>query len=471
MECYSCGCRLSEKDFCTGCGADVAEYKKVMYLSNQYYNEGLEKAQVRDLSGAIASLRQSLKLNKHNTNARNLLGLVYFEMGNAVAAFSEWVISMSYQKEKNIAGDYITKVQSNPAGLDDMNMSIKKYNLALGYCLQDSLDMAMIQLRKVIQINPKLVPARQLLALLYINNEEWNKAKKELEACKRIDCGDVKTNRYLKEVDNMLGVDEGKATGNKRKVQEAAIWTKSGNEIVIQPNNPRNMGSWNVFWNIVIGLVIGIAIGWFLLAPIRVNQEQGGLEAEMATLREQLNVKTTAVEELTQQISLLSADKEQLENDLEDYEGSTGLIAAHTSLMLAQIEYNKGAEADKMKIAEYLDQIDLEFIEDVASEEYIAVYEHLKQAVGSSVATNFYESGYEAYRNQDYETAIEKLGKAVEYDPNHAEALYALANAYRENGDYVQARQLYVQVIEKFPDTEKAIKAQSYITEIDAMGL
>lgn len=469
MECYSCGCRLSEKDFCTGCGADVAEYKKVMYLSNQYYNEGLEKAQVRDLSGAISSLRQSLKLNKNNTNARNLLGLVYFEMGNAVAAFTEWVISMSYQKEKNIAGDYITKVQSNPAGLEDMNMSIKKYNLALGYCQQDSLDMAMIQLRKVVQINPKLIPARQLLALLYINNEEWAKAKKELDACKRIDCGDVKTNRYLKEVDNMLGLEDNKGTG-KRKVQEAAIWTKSGNEIVIQPNNPRNMGSWNVFWNVLIGLVIGLAIGWFLLAPIRVNQERDGMDEELTSLREQLNVKTTAVEELTQQINSLTSDKEKLENKLEDYEGSTGLIAAHTSLMQAQIEYNKGSAADKMKIAEYLDQVDLEFIEDVASEEYIALYENLKQAVGSSVATSFYDSGYEAYRNQDFETAIEKLEKAVDYDPSNAEALYALANAYRENGDTVQARQVYVKVIELFPETEKAIKAQGYIAEIDAMG-
>ena len=155
---------------------------------------------------------------------------------------------------------------------------------------------------------------------------------------------------------------------------------------------------------------------------------------------------------------------------LEDYESSTGLIAAHTSLMQAQIEYNKGAAADKMLIAEYLDQVDLDFIENVASEEYITLYEGLKQAVGSSVATSFYDSGYEAYRNQDYETAIERLNKAVDYDPNNAEALYALANAYRENKDYVQARKIYVQVIELFPETEKAIKAQGYIAEIDAMG-
>ena len=59
MFCYNCGCLLSEKDFCTGCGADVSLYKRIMYISNMYYNEGLEKASVRDLSGALISLRQS----------------------------------------------------------------------------------------------------------------------------------------------------------------------------------------------------------------------------------------------------------------------------------------------------------------------------------------------------------------------------------------------------------------------------
>lgn len=28
MYCFNCGCLLSEKDFCTGCGVDVALYKK-----------------------------------------------------------------------------------------------------------------------------------------------------------------------------------------------------------------------------------------------------------------------------------------------------------------------------------------------------------------------------------------------------------------------------------------------------------
>ncbi len=49
--------------------------KKIMYQSNSWYNDGLRKAQVRDMSGEIVSLQQSLQYNRENIAARNLLGL------------------------------------------------------------------------------------------------------------------------------------------------------------------------------------------------------------------------------------------------------------------------------------------------------------------------------------------------------------------------------------------------------------
>ena len=173
MVCYNCGGSLSEYDFCTNCGVDVALYKKIMFISNRFYNDGLEKATVRDLSGAVASLRQSIKFNKNNIAARNLLGLVYFEMGEVVSALGEWVISKNLSPKKNIADDYIDMIQTNQSRLDAINQTIKKYNQALAYCRQDSNDLAVIQLKKVLSYNPKFVRAHQLLALLYINSEEW----------------------------------------------------------------------------------------------------------------------------------------------------------------------------------------------------------------------------------------------------------------------------------------------------------
>ncbi len=196
MFCYNCGCSLSEYDFCTACGADVALYKKLIGASNAYYNDGLEKAGVRDLTGSINSLRQSLKFNKYNIEARNLLGLVYFEMGEVVSALSEWVISKNLKPEKNFANDYIDKVQSNAARLESINQTIKKYNQALVYCNQDSKDLAMIQLKKVLSLNPRFVRAHQLLALLYMEMEEWERAERELRKCMDIDRNNTQTLRY-----------------------------------------------------------------------------------------------------------------------------------------------------------------------------------------------------------------------------------------------------------------------------------
>ena len=61
---------------------------KFSYQSNQWYNDGLKKAKIRDLSGATASLRKSLQYNQSNIAARNLLGLVYYGKGEVVDASS-----------------------------------------------------------------------------------------------------------------------------------------------------------------------------------------------------------------------------------------------------------------------------------------------------------------------------------------------------------------------------------------------
>ena len=92
MKCYNCGAKLGRENICPECGVNVKIYKKIVMASNEYYNDALAKASVRDLSGAIESLKTSLKFNKLNIDARNLLGLIYFEMGEVVEALTEWVI-------------------------------------------------------------------------------------------------------------------------------------------------------------------------------------------------------------------------------------------------------------------------------------------------------------------------------------------------------------------------------------------
>ena len=130
MICYKCGHEAGREEQCPSCGADISVFQRIVKISNEYYNDGLQKSKVRNLSGAIISLKQSLKFYKYNIDARNLLGLVYYEIGEVVQALSEWVISANYQPEDNIATKYLKDVHNNRNQLEAANQTIKKYNQA-----------------------------------------------------------------------------------------------------------------------------------------------------------------------------------------------------------------------------------------------------------------------------------------------------------------------------------------------------
>ena len=99
MRCIYCNTPLAAIDYCTGCGADITIQKRIVRISNLLYNEGLEKALVRDMEGAITCLKRSLKFNKENTDARNLLGLCYYETGRLfLRSANGWSVKTSSRR-------------------------------------------------------------------------------------------------------------------------------------------------------------------------------------------------------------------------------------------------------------------------------------------------------------------------------------------------------------------------------------
>ncbi len=468
MNCYQCGCTLSEHEFCTNCGADVSLYKRIIYISNRFYNDGLEKAGVRDLTGAITSLRQSLKFDKNNVEARNLLGLVYFETGEVVAALSEWVISKNLRPKKNIADDYINMIQTNQNRLDTINQTIKKYNQALTYCNQDSLDLAVIQLKKVLSLNPKFIRAHQLLALLYINNEEWEKAKRELGKCLEIDTNNTATLRYLKEVDEMVLPEDGARGGSKKKKSDEVLKYQSGNETIIQPVNIKEGRGVTSLLNLGIGLAIGIAIAFFLILPARIQTAKAGIDENLKKVSEQSDAKTATIDELQQQLGELRTQNETLQQDLSAYMGADGSMQSVESLMKAAGAYLTDPE-DITTVVGYLDEIESEKAkeeEQESSEAFDNLYNTLFALVGPQIAESYDEEGHNAFWAGNYEEAIPNLAKAYQYDVTNGQALFDLANSYYRLGDEARAKELYEEVIRLFPNTEKADKSEGFLAEM-----
>lgn len=451
MECFNCGAKLGREEHCPNCGTNVKIYKKIIMASNAYYNDALEKAGVRNLSGAIESLKVSLRFNKLNIDARNLLGLVYFEMGEVVAALTEWVISKNYQPKDNIASRYLDELQNNQGRLDTINQTIKKYNQALMYCRQDSRDLAIIQLKKVLSLNPKLVRGHQLLALLYIQEQKFDLAKKTLRNAGKIDADNTITLRYLKEANNGLR----ESNPNKKQKNDELVAYQSGNETIIQPRYLKENTAIGTILNMVIGIVIGVAITWFLVVPGVRREIQNEAKAEVVEANNTISSKNQNISALEAQIDDLTSQITDAKNNEEGYESR---INSHEQLLQAYMAY---MSEDIETAGTALSNVNPEYL----GEQSRAIYDTINTEVNADYISTLYKTGTDAYAAQEYEEAIANLEKVIEMNETYEDgnALYYLAQSYRRNDDLATAKTYYQKVVDLYPGTERAAIAQNYL--------
>ncbi len=433
-------------------------YDKIIRLSNALYNDGLAKAKVRDLSGAAISLRTSLQYYKANIPARNLLGLVYYEMGEVVEALSEWVISRNLKASGNLAERYLNEVQSSRGQLNQANQTIKKYNLSLQYCSQDSKDLAVIQLKKVLTMNPRLIKGYQLLALLYMEQEKYDLAKKELQKAAQIDVSNSTTLRYMQEVDAHLKSGAyAKKTKRKEKEKRASSY-KNGNEVIIQPTNIRDNSAVVTIFNMLIGVVIGVLITGFLVIPS--IKEQTVSEERKAELEanDSKSVQDQEIKDLESQIKKLDG---QIDKMKEDTKGTEKTIANYGQLISAFAAYEQG---NIQEAGDLMGAVDVSLL-DAQSK---SAYDAFLGKVDEEYITTVYEQAEAAYDARNYPEAVKGLEKVVlaEEDYDDGYAIYHLAQSYFETGDMANAKKYFERMVELHPGTQRAARSSQYLSQI-----
>ncbi|MCD7709585.1 MAG: tetratricopeptide repeat protein [Clostridiales bacterium] len=452
MICYRCGMDVGKKETCPSCGADLHVFFKVIRISDAYYNCGLAQAQVHNLSGAIESLKRSLKFNKRNIPARNLLGLVYYEIGETVSALSEWVLSESYQPDGNDANRYLEDAQRNRNQLAAINQTIKKFNQALYYCRQDSRDLAVIQLKKVLSMNPRLVKAHQLLALLYIEEDKLDLAKKTLRSAQKIDTDNTLTLRYIKEVNARL--KEG--APEKKKKNDDLISYQSGNETIIMPKRFKESSLGSTVLSVVIGLAVGVLVSAFLIVPSVRSQANEEAQQKLIEASDTVSSSAQTIKDLQDQIDDLQTQLEEKEQ--EEAEVDTAQIDAYEDMLDA---YSAYASGDIISAGAQIDSIDTSYLSARAK----SIYNSMKEVVDEQYIEALYDEGYAFYADGDYESAVIDLQKVEDYDMDYAagNGAYYLAQSYRRGGDLDSAREYYQYVLDNYPGTERAKTAKNYV--------
>lgn len=464
MRCFKCGAKLSVKNYCTSCGTDVVLYKKIIRLSNVYYNDGLAKAQVRDLSGAIISLKRCLKYNKNHVMARNLLGLVFFEVGETVAALSQWILSTNMQEKNNIASDYIEILQSNQGKLDAINQSIHKYNLSLDYCRQGSEDLAIIQLKKLLSVNSNFVKGHQLLALLYIQQNDYEKADKQLQKAIKIDSSNTTTLYLMKELSELNSVNKVKRSsvldGNDSiKVlnsDENQISYRNGNEMIIQPTVVKEHTGIRTMIDIVIGLAVGIAVMWFLVMPAYVQDQKNVSTKTGNSSYEELQKKNAEVDQLNQTITSLQEQLNAANGSLTSYTSETGIVPRLEAMIRACETYANGDITGTFDILVTIDRTGL-------SESVTASW----QTLYNTCFKQMKEEAERLYVEEAMTTkAVEYYNKLLAVDPTNEELMYHCACAHKKGNRKQQAIDMFTKLMQQSPTGSYASRASAALEEL-----
>lgn len=428
--------------------------RRLEQISNGYYNLGLSLAKERNLSSALNALSISLGLNKKNTDARNLYGLIQFEMGEETKALISWVISININPINNPAQNYLQKLRNKSAYLEKSQDAISKYNKAISQIKTVNYDMARITLKQAVDIRPHFVKAMLALALLDIREGKSSEAKKLLDNVLAIDRFNTKAITYLEE---MKPLTEKNARKEKLNVIGSPVKKEKPVENV---NNGmpvteiyKNYSGMFTAINVGIGLIVGACAMVFLYMPtmkvalnnahnkeiVEISQQLNDVNLSMETLKSENEGLNEQVNKLTE---VNNTSTENMNYKLLQYVYFLGLIK----------EYNT---KNYTRAAEIFSNLDVGQLTDVDNGLGISV-----TGTFAEMAPKMRDEGPKLLlkvadglnRSGDFAGAIGYYDAALRISPDYVEAKYKKALAYKTMGDVDTANNLFTEIITNYPD-------------------
>lgn len=421
--------------------------KRNHQIANSYYNLGLEKAQIRGLSGAAECLKKSLHFNKYQTDARNLLGLIYYEMGEVADAIVQWVISLNLQPEDNRCDYYLDEIQRKPGRLEMASQTVKKYNQALWYAQTEAYDLAILQLAAAVEENDHYVKAQLLLALLYISQENYTRAGKALRRVLQIDRSNQKALWYM----SIVKEKTGRAEVERQRMDNAFSHTKLEDDNIILPPTYKESTGGQVVLNILIGVVLGVAAFMTLVMPSieeRLNSEHN---QEIISYSEQLSQSNIRIDQLEAQLAQAEGDRDSAEASLNSVvSDSGGTISQYASLARILQAYR---DDDFRTAAQIYAGLNTSLITDPNLQ---PILEEIQGDMADRGWQVLDELGDAAVGSGDYAGAVTYYDASLRLNGDNPGVMYDKAAALQAQGLEEEADDLYDQIIETYPDTDYA---------------
>lgn len=455
MKCPVCGYIFKSGNVCPDCGTDIVLYNKTRAISDRLYNAGLKCANERDLTGAAESLKKSIMVNKFNTKARNLLGLVYYEKGLVADALKEWVMSSNLNKQDTTAGEYLEKLRKNARELEKMNDALRLYNLAIQYMGQHSEDLALIQLKKAIAYNPKLVDAYNLAALCNMASGNNSAAEPFVKRVLYLDKKNPTALRYLQEI------TPGSKVGTQAAVNtDESSSSRRKKRLSYKESNRGIIGKQEVI-SFVGGVVCAAAVLFALVFPTMLESRSKTINDLKTTLE---NYESYNGGDGTASYDEVLKENASLQEEIEKYKNS---VALQTKIGNVNKAYALLANGEYKEAALLIKDIDISDM----SDEDIAIYDKVREQTFAKAADDLFSEGKMYYLSGNYadaETALNDCLSMLTDESYAGDVIYYLGKTAEAKGETATAIGYYQRVLSDYPNSSQATNAQNSLNTLNS---
>ncbi|MFI3173753.1 MAG: tetratricopeptide repeat protein [Bacillota bacterium] len=468
MKCVNCGYDINKGYRCSNCGIDSFILLKTRNTSIQLYNKALSLANEYNLSEAIVLLEESLLFDKNNIQARNLLGLVYFEMGQVADAIKHWIFTTSALKENNPANRYMDYLQKNPRVMEEANDAVMMYNKAIECLQHGSDDLAIIQLKRALDTNPHMIAGNNLMTLCCLDEKNYQRAQEFVDFVLKKDTKNPLALHYQARIYKETG------TRPMKRVEAVSTTVSHGGELSKTvsskktdsappiPRYQRQEKNKLLDKKSVFSFVLGIAsasIVIFVLIVPALNETKdtklAELEAQMTAFSESITMSPEDVEAMRLTLEQLEAENKLLRSE----------ETKQANLELLELAVSQLADEDYINCVTTLSSIETLGFTDAD----LTKFTSLKATSYPQAADALYTKGKGEFLSNEFTTAKTSLESALAYASDEIfidDAYYYLGKIAENDQDYETAKMYYNKVLAEYPDTNQKANIENALEQI-----
>jgi tetratricopeptide (TPR) repeat protein len=425
-------------------------------LSDKLHNKGLERLKAGDFYHGIDALTKSVSINKNNVPSRNMLGLALFEVGHVGDALKHWVISQSMMNDDNPAAKYIEATQKNARQLERLSDAVEMYNQALGHIKQKSDDLAIIQLKKAVEINPRFVDALNLLTLCYLIQNDRDRANAAAERVLAIDAlNPIALNYYS--ILNPNKKPPRVPTARPKNPQKNVKGPYKA--IGLEEKKQKNFHFAELF-TFLIGVAVTAVAGYFLFLPAindshrdELNTREQDLAAAQARNAEREADLEDVIEERDTEISIMGETLHERSATLDRQRRINQALLAYLAFRAVDAANNEDNFNALLRVVDMLDGFDGSDL----PPDIIQMLDNIAEGAHPRLGVSYYNLGLASFNAnpRDSFMALNHLENAQRFLTNEAaqwnRMLFMLGTLYLDEENFDDAYEVLDELRERAP--------------------